>query len=269
MKKLTQTILITATSLLTLLTVGCGSTQTKKKSDVITIATQASHPPFAYLNKDKKMVGFDITLIHDLCAFMLVECKVVHDKRGELLPNLQQGKYDAVVAAVSINDENKQKVDFTDSYYEDSFALIINNNAKVDTNTMQDATIAVLHTSDAEKRAEQQYPEANITAFKTQSSAFLALAEATKDAVYADEATIDDWIAEHNNSDLYTVITEGQGMKEYGIALQQDSRLTSKFNKALTNYKKSGEYQKLYDKYFTKSEWEQDLPAELMAQLNI
>lgn len=251
MKKRTQTLFTMAT--LAAVLTGCETTHTNHKSNVVTIATQASHPPFAYIDKNKEIVGFDITLINDLCVYMQVECEIVHDDRSSLLPNLQQGKYDAVIAAVSMNDDSSQQLDFTNSYYQDNFALVVNNNAKVDISTMKDAKIAVLYGTEAQTRAEAQYPDARVVGFKTQSSAFLALSELSKDAVYADETAIKEWLTSHGSEDLYKVVTEEQGTKSYGIAVQKDSTLKTKLNKALAEYKATGEYEKLYNTYFAKS----------------
>ncbi len=82
----------------------------------IKIGTEGAYPPWNYFDDDGRLVGFEIELIRDLCARMNAECEIVtHEWRG-IIEGLNQGKYDAIMAAMSITQPRKEKVIFSRSY---------------------------------------------------------------------------------------------------------------------------------------------------------
>jgi octopine/nopaline transport system substrate-binding protein len=82
----------------------------------IKIATEGAYPPWNYFDESGKLVGFELELIKDLCARMNAECEIVTQKWRGIIEGLNQGKYDAIVAAMSITEPRKEKVTFSRSY---------------------------------------------------------------------------------------------------------------------------------------------------------
>jgi octopine/nopaline transport system substrate-binding protein len=74
------------------------------------------NPPWNYFDASGKLVGFEIELAKDLCARMNVECEIVTHKWRGIIEGLNQGKYDAIMAAMSITKPRKEKVSFSRSY---------------------------------------------------------------------------------------------------------------------------------------------------------
>ncbi len=83
------------------------------------IATEGAFAPWNATTADGKLVGFEVDLAHDLCRRMAVECEVVAQEWDGILPGLQQGRYDAVMAGVSITADRAKAVDFTRAYAAD------------------------------------------------------------------------------------------------------------------------------------------------------
>ena len=82
----------------------------------IKIGTEGAYPPWNYFDKSGKLVGFEIELARDLCRRMNVEYKFVTHKWRGIIEGLNQGKYDAIMAAMSITAPRKKLVTFSRSY---------------------------------------------------------------------------------------------------------------------------------------------------------
>ncbi|MGD8990099.1 MAG: transporter substrate-binding domain-containing protein [Desulfobacterales bacterium] len=82
----------------------------------IKIATEGAYPPWNYFDGSGKLVGFEIELIKDLCGRMNAKCEIVTQKWRGIIEGLNKGKYDAIIAAMSITEPRKEKVAFSRSY---------------------------------------------------------------------------------------------------------------------------------------------------------
>jgi octopine/nopaline transport system substrate-binding protein len=82
----------------------------------VTIATEGAYPPWNMHAPDGKLIGFEIDLGNDLCARMKVTCDIVAQEWNGIIPGLNAGKYDAIMAGMSITPERLKVVDFTVPY---------------------------------------------------------------------------------------------------------------------------------------------------------
>lgn len=82
----------------------------------IKIATEGAYPPWNNMDPTGKPVGFEIELARDLCGRMNLECEIVTHKWRGIMEGLNQGKYDAIMAAMSITEPRKKLVSFSRRY---------------------------------------------------------------------------------------------------------------------------------------------------------
>ena len=95
-------------------------------SQTITIGTEGAYPPWNNLNSAGELEGAEIDFGNEACDRMGVTCEWVTQDWDGIIPALLQGKYDIIIAGMSITEERKEKVNFTNGYMTDGarFAVL-------------------------------------------------------------------------------------------------------------------------------------------------
>jgi len=94
---------------------GTGTAQAKDWTKV-TIATEGAYEPWNFVQPDGKLAGFEIDLAHDLCTRMKVECNIVQNDWDGMIPALTAGKFDAIMAGMSVTAKRLEVIDFSHTY---------------------------------------------------------------------------------------------------------------------------------------------------------
>lgn len=235
-----------------MLLAGCGSDD-KKSADsakVLRVGTEPAFAPFEFPKEgSKELTGFDIELVQALGKQMGYKVQIEGMGFDALIPALQAGNIDAAIAGMTITDERKKVVTFTDSYYTSGLMIMVRKDSTVkNIDDLKGKTIACQIGTTGENKS-RTVEGATVKAFNTQDEAALELKNGGCDALIGDAPVIEYYMTKAGK-DFAKTVGEKMEAEPYGIAVKKDSKLAGDLNKALAELKKNGEYDKLYTKWF-------------------
>ena len=222
-------------------------------ADKLKIGTEGAYPPFNLIDASGKVVGFDIDIANALCAKMDVECEVVTSDWDGIIPALNAKKFDMIVASMSITDERKQAVDFTNPYYTNKLQFIgpKGTEFKTDKDSLKGKVIGAQRATIAGTWLEDNLGDVvEIKLYDTQENAYLDLSSGRVDGVLADKFVNWEWLKSDAGKAYEFKGDPVFDNDKIGIAVRKDDPLTAKLNDALKGIVDDGTYKKINDKYF-------------------
>ena len=225
---------------------------------VLKIGTEGAYPPFNNLTADGKLEGFDIDIANALCDEMKVKCEFVTQDWDGIIPALQAGKFDAIIASMSITPERAEKVDFTNKYYNLPGAIVAPKDSDIKGVTKEDLagkTIGVATSTTHFNYSTKTYTDSTIKGYPSSQEFMLDLANGRLDAVNDDIIVLETWLATPDGACCKLigpikseVAIHGPGA---GIAVRKgETDLVNQFNAAIDAIRANGKYKEINDKYF-------------------
>jgi len=232
-------------------------TASAKDWKTVRIGTEGAYPPFNSVTAAGEIIGFDIDLAKALCDKMKVECTFVAQDWDGIIPALLASKFDAIVASMSVTDERKKKVAFTDRYYTTPGSFMVGKDSTITDVSpagLKGKTIGAQSSTTDSTYLEAHYKDSDVKLYPTQDEANADLAAGRLDAVLADKFPLYEYLktdagkacCKFVGPDMPDVNPDGQGI----AVRQEDKDLLEMLNKALKEIKADGTYKKINDKYF-------------------
>ena len=194
--------------------------------------------------------GFDYDLMHEIADASDFEIQFVPMQFSDLIPSLRRDDIDIIIAAMSITEERKQLVNFSDRYLTAGQSIVVNKgntNIKT-TNDLAGKTVGVIKDTVSDMIISKTEGIHQIERFDIAGSALLSLKRNKIDAIMIDKLTCINYI--QYDKDLTIVQTIEYPEIGYGIAVRKDDyTLLHKVNSGLQEIMTNGTYQKLVDKY--------------------
>ncbi|MDP4099443.1 transporter substrate-binding domain-containing protein [Paenibacillus sp. P96] len=222
---------------------------------VIKVGIMGTYPPYNSLGKNGEYEGFDVDIAKGIADKLGVTAEFSAQDFSSLIPSLQADKLDAIVSQVTITDERKQVIDFSDPYITNSVKIIVGEN-NTDITTIQDfagKTIGVgLGTNDESYLRNDVLPEVGNFEIKTYNDVITSLQDlnagridATINNMYALKPIVDE------NGFKIKAVGEPIKSDQAGVAIRQDNpELKEAMNKALADMKADGSYDEIFKKWF-------------------
>ncbi len=246
-------------------------------SDNIKIGTEGAYPPWNAKDASGKLIGFEVDLAFELCKIMGHSCSIVEQDWDGMIPALQSGKFDAIMAGMSITDERKKKINFSQGYADEVASFAVVKGSKIKPRTVKSINLneidsADQKTLDALKKAFEgkiigvqtgtihqnflksgQIGKVNVWTYKTQDEVNLDLAAGRIDAALAAAVAFEDYNSKAGNvlnlvGPTFSGGTFGSGV---GVGIRKnDSQLLNDFNSSIDTARKKGIIKKLAIKHF-------------------
>lgn len=225
----------------------------------IRFLTEDDFPPFNFASPDGRIVGFNVDLARAICDELGVSCTIQRRRWDLLVPSLNDGGGDAVIASLAMNEETRKQVDFTAPYLTTPgrFVLRLDSVLKgASPEDIGDRSIAVVGGSVHEAFLKAIYPKAKAAPYEDAAQARKALKTGRVHGLFGDAASLSFWLngAEAENccgfkGGPYTDPRYfGDGL---GIAVKKGAGpLRRALDYALARIAQRGVFSEIYLKYF-------------------
>ena len=213
----------------------------------LTMATNATFPPYEMTTDSGEIEGIDIDTAKAIAEKLGLELQVDDMEFDAALLSVQQGKADMVMAGVTVTDERKAVMDFSDSYATGVQVVIVKEGSDVTLDNLGEKMIGTQRGTTGYIYTSDDYGDDHVTAYDNGASAVQALINGQVDCVVIDSAPAEAFVAA--NAGL-TILDTEYANEDYAIGMAKDNTaLQEALNKALAELKADGTIQSIIDKY--------------------
>lgn len=215
-----------------------------------------NYPPFTEKGPDGKWVGWEVEIKDALCAAMEEECTVVEVAWDGIIPALTSKKIDVIIASMSITDERKKTIDFSDKYYNTPAVIVAAKGTDIsgDPSSVKGKIVGVQVSTIHANYVEKHFADSTAKTYNTFDEHNQDLVAGRVDAVVGDSLAMSPFLESEAGSgfeikgELSDVEIFGPGAGA-GIR-KEDQELKAKLNAAIQKIRADGTYDKISKKYF-------------------
>ncbi|MFL0554056.1 MULTISPECIES: substrate-binding periplasmic protein [Paenibacillus] len=226
-----------------------------KTAGVIKVGLMGTYAPYNFLNDNKEIDGFDADIAKEVAKRLGVKVEFAPQEFSGLIPSLQAGKIDAIISQVTITDERKQQIDFTQPYITNQVKIIVkdDNNSITKLEDFKGKNIGVgLGTNDETYLRNDVLPQVGNFEIKTYDDVITSLQDLDAGRI---DATINNLYALKPIVDKngYKIKAVGDAIKsdQAGIAIRKNNpEFLTALDQALTDMKADGTYNTIFQKWF-------------------
>jgi octopine/nopaline transport system substrate-binding protein len=247
-------------------------------ADKIKIGTEGAYPPWNSKDASGALIGFEVELAKVLCENMDHECTIVEQDWDGMIPALQGKKFDAIMAGMSITDERKKVISFSQGYADEVASLAVmqgsnlegmetppginltkpNSTAKKALKTIKSALagktvctqVGTIHQNFLKSG---DVGKVKVRVYKTQDEVNLDLTSGRCDVALAAAVAFTDYAEKSGKAVVLVGPTFSGGAFGNGVGVgirQDDTKLIKAFNKAIDKARKNGDISRIATKWF-------------------
>lgn len=210
-----------------------------KSNTKIRVATDATWAPFEYMDDNGKIVGFDIDVMNAIAEKEGLDIEFVNVAWDPLLAGMAQGTYDCAISSITITDERKQAMLFSDPYFVAGQMIVVakSNTGITGFDTITGTVGAQLGTTGAEEA--ENAAGATVKTYDEIGLAFQDLMNGQIDAIICDSPVAQGYVS--RNADKLKVVGDMLTSENYGVAVAKGKTdLVNKINAGIAAIKAEG-----------------------------
>lgn len=214
---------------------------------MLIMATNAYFPPYEYYEGDQ-ITGIDAEIAAAIADKLGLELKIEDMEFDSILIAVPQGKADIGIAGMTVTDERKQSVNFTDSYATGIQSVIVKEDSDIaSVADLEGKKIGVQLATTGDIYAKEDYGEENVEEYNKGADAVMALTQGKVDAVIIDNQPALSFV---DSTDGLKILDTEYAIEDYAIAVSKENQaLCDAINGALAELKEDGTIQTILDKY--------------------
>lgn len=218
-------------------------------AEELRVGAVGDYRPFNFVDEEGELRGFDVDIAVALCKRLGVRCRFVRQQWERLIPALREGVIDMVAASMSITEERRRLVSFTNRYYSNMSRFAAHEAAQFDPGAAAGRAVGAMRGTIASAWLEKNVPEALLLFYRRPDELLRDLGANKLDAVFGDELGLHAWLEDHP---AFRFVGPRHALDEgIGIAVRkEDVGLRLNLNAALAGILVDGTYEKINGKYF-------------------
>jgi polar amino acid transport system substrate-binding protein len=221
-------------------------------AQTLTMATSADYPPYEFIRTEtgsEEIVGFDVDIANYITERLGYGLKINNIDFNGLIPALQAGRADFVMAGMTPTEERKQNVDFSVIYYEAKNAIVAQQGSNLTTAAnLAGKRVGVQLGSIQEEFAKESLQGADVVPLNRINEIIQEIKSRRLDAAIVEDTVATGFIESNPDLEFHTLPNEGESGS--AIAFPKGSELVAKFDPILQEMMDSGKMSELITKWF-------------------
>lgn len=222
------------------------------------MGTNATFPPYEFTDENGEVAGIDAEIAAAVAEKLGMELDITDMAFESLIPALQAGTIDIVLAGMTVDPERADQVNFTDSYATGVQVVIVPENSDIAPVEQEDGSLAVDLTgktigvqtgTTGDLYCTDDYGQENVKQFDNGPLAVAALVNGQIDCVVIDQEPAKNYVAANEG---LKILDTAYANEDYAAAISKDNtELLEQVNAAMQELKDDGTLQSIIDKYIT------------------
>ena len=227
---------------------GCAEKNTNTDAKKLVMGTNAAFPPYEYVDDNNKIVGIDAEIAEAVANKMGYELEIKDMEFDSLITAVSTHSIDFALAGMTVTDERKESVNFSDTYAKGVQVIIVKEGSDIkDVDGLEGKTVGVQAGTTGDIYCTDDFGEENVKQFNNGALAISALNNGQVDCVVIDNEPAKSFVAANEG---LVILETAYAEEDYAAAIAKDNeQLLTDFNKALSELKADGTIDQIIEKY--------------------
>ena len=224
------------------------------KRDVLVIGTDATYPPFEFVDEQGKLSGVSVAIGEEISKKLGKPVEFRNINFDGLIPALQTGQIDLIISSLTANEQRRKSIDFSEPYVKTGLSILAAKDSTVQSAAdlkSEGRKLAVRIATTGEQWCREHVPGAKLVALDTDAACVLEVVNGTVDAWVYDQVSVMNYHAKHPERTRALLAPLREEVWAVGLKKGREDLKTT-VNEVIAQMKKDGAFAKLAGKYLTK-----------------